>query len=236
MRTLILAAAGLALSATAAHAGNITFEGFAAGTVIDDEYQASDGLTISVNSNGSVNQAMIFNSNNLTGGDTDLVGPFNTPTVGGVDGYDAGNILIISEDGDSSDPDDEARGGSITFTFDRVVQFLNIDIIDIDIGEEVSLFFSGGNSNSLNLSFPGAAIGNGNYIDLRLTFELAFGKTIEQFLGISGFFTFDTLEVVFSGSGAVNDLEYAEVPLPAALPFLLTGLGGIALARRRRKA
>ena len=234
MRTLLLAAAGLALSATAAHAGNITFEGLAAGTVVDDEYQASDGLTISVNSNGAFDQAMIFDTNNLTGGDTDLVGPFNTQTPGGVNGYDPGNVLIISEDGDSSDPDDEARGGSITFTFDRVVQFLNLDIIDIDRGEFVQFDFSGG-SVAGGFTIQGDIIGDGNYIDTRLTLETAFGTSLETLFGGMPI-TFTSLEVIFSGSGAVNDLRFAEVPLPAALPFLLTGLGGIALARRRRKA
>ena len=64
----------------------LDFNAFAAGTVIDDEYE---GVTISAT--GGSGQAMIFDSANPTGGDHDLA----SDTLGGV--------LIVSEDGDSSD-------------------------------------------------------------------------------------------------------------------------------------
>ena len=49
--------------------------------------------------------AMIFDSADPTGGDNDLA------TV------DQQNILIISEDADSTDPDDNAAGGTLIFHF-----------------------------------------------------------------------------------------------------------------------
>lgn len=77
----------------------LDFNPFAAGTVIDDEYE---GVTVSAT--GGSGQAMVFDSANPTGGDDDL----GSDTLGGV--------LIVSEDGDSSDPDDNAAGGSIFST------------------------------------------------------------------------------------------------------------------------
>ena len=59
---------------------------------------------------------MIFDSANPTGGDDDL----GSDTLGGV--------LIISEDGDSTDPDDNAAGGSICFDFDDVVRMKSITL------------------------------------------------------------------------------------------------------------
>ncbi len=62
---------------------------------------------------GTGNGAMIFDSNcsgsGCSGEDDDL-------------DVQRGNILIISEDGNSSDPDDDAGGGTLTFVFDNPVR------------------------------------------------------------------------------------------------------------------
>ena len=107
---------------------------FAAGTVVSDQYE---GVTIEAQRNGdgpnSQNDAMVFDSANPTGGDSDLA----TTTQGGV--------LIISEDNDSSDPDDNAGGGTFTFTFDAP-SFVH-DLIFIDTEEPagtVELFDANG--------------------------------------------------------------------------------------------
>jgi hypothetical protein len=42
------------------------------------------------------------------------------------------NVLILSEDGDSTDPDDNARGGTFEFTFDEQVTLESIGIFDIE--------------------------------------------------------------------------------------------------------
>lgn len=71
------------------------------------------------------NHAMIFDTENPTGGDEDLVVP----------GADFMKVLIISEDLDSTDPDDDdAPGGAFTFDFSGfgpgyvdVVEFNSID-------------------------------------------------------------------------------------------------------------
>ena len=64
-----------------------------AGTIITDQFT---GLTI----RSDVLDVMIFDTANPTGGDQDLA----SDTLG--------NVLILSEDGDSTDPDDNATGGT----------------------------------------------------------------------------------------------------------------------------
>ncbi len=63
----------------------------AAGTIISDQFE---GISISSSSEFG---AMLFDTNNITGEDFDL------------SATDLGNVLIISEDGDSIDPDDNLR-------------------------------------------------------------------------------------------------------------------------------
>ena len=60
---------------------------------------------------------MIFDTANPTGGDTDLA----TPGYGLGNDTALGNVVILSEDADSSDPDDNAGGGTLTFTYDESV-------------------------------------------------------------------------------------------------------------------
>jgi hypothetical protein len=89
---------------------------------------------------------MVFDSANPTGGDWDLGTPhqdFGGPGRGrggeagraGENAHPLGNILILSEDADSSDPDDDARGGTTTFTFDTPATVLSVDVLDVDCDE-----------------------------------------------------------------------------------------------------
>ncbi|MEB3213404.1 MAG: glycerophosphodiester phosphodiesterase family protein, partial [Leptolyngbyaceae bacterium] len=88
-------------------------EGLSAGTMVTDQFS---GLTISTNKLG----VMIFDTANPTGGDDDLA----SDTLG--------NVLIISEDGDSTDPDDDAKGGTIQFVWDEVVNISSVGLLDIE--------------------------------------------------------------------------------------------------------
>lgn len=97
----------------------------AAGTVVDDEY-ASIGVTVT--SSNASEPPMIFDTANPTGGDDDLA----TAGYGLNNDTPLGNVLIRSEDGDSSDPDDSAKAGTLTFTFDEAVVIESVDILDID--------------------------------------------------------------------------------------------------------
>ncbi|MGB7340209.1 MAG: Ig-like domain-containing protein, partial [Phototrophicaceae bacterium] len=119
----------------------ITFEGLAAGTILSNQLA---GITITTHD--AVNHpAMIFDTSNPTGGDTDLGTPhsdFGGPGHGeggalgeiGENSEALGNVIIISEDADSSDPDDNASGGEITFTFDYAVNMTYMYFLDQDNG------------------------------------------------------------------------------------------------------
>lgn len=161
----------------------IDFEGFAAGTVIDDEY-ALDGVTITAqrdDNNDAANDAMVFDSSNPTGGDTDLAT------------QNQGNLLIISEDNDSSDPDD-AVGGTITFTFDNPSFVYDIKAVDTEEGGTITLTLEDGSTQSFDIpSIPDGAIQQ-VLLDVDNVVEM---------------------EIVLDGSGAVDDLCFVpgEPPL-----------------------
>ena len=76
--------------------------------------------------------AMIFDSANPTGGDADLKTP--NPLGHPTNVTAQQNILIVSEDGITSNPDDDAGGGVIVFQFDTPRIVNSIEMIDIDDG------------------------------------------------------------------------------------------------------
>ena len=152
----------------------IDFEGFAKGTVIDDEYAAL-GVTIEAQrktNNTSENDAMVFDSTMPTGGDTDL----ETKTQG--------NILIVSEDNDSSDPDD-AIGGTITFTFDNPSKVYDIKVVDTEEGGTITATLADGSTVAIDIP----KIGNGAIDQVLIDLDDVVA-----------------LEVMLAGSGAIDDL------------------------------
>lgn len=182
----------------------IDFDGYAAGTVIDNEYSAL-GVTIAANNGRSSGPdiAMIFDSSAPTGNDYDLGTPnqnFSGLGVGsggssgavGENSQALGNVLIISEDGDSNDPDDEAHGGTITFTFDNAVRIDHIGLLDIDTNENggtvVTLM-----TNSGQQSFNIAALGNNSFQQIPIDVDEV-----------------TSLVVTFPGSGAITELKFTK--------------------------
>ncbi len=153
----------------------VDFAGFAAGTILTNQIPG-----ITVDAFGGSGDAMIFDTNNPTGGDTDL-------------GFtDQGNALIISEDGDTSDPDDNAGGGDLKFTFDSEVTVNQITLLDIDSGEtaKVKLFDEHG---SLIATFDSASLGDNTVETIDINVD-----------GVA------SMIVWLSGSGAVSGFEYTE--------------------------
>lgn len=206
-------AIALVLGAGAAQAAVIDFEGFANGDAVNSVSAGGINATVTTNSRGKVDQAIVFDTR-LTGTrDPDLEGPFEGPVT------DPGNVLIISEGGPT--PDDEMRGGTITFLFDQLVNFTGFaGFDDFDDGRDLLVTADTGQSASLSGSGDGSS-------------SLITGL---EFFGITEL-TFD-----FAGSGAIDDLVVeavdgpAPIPVPAALPLLLAGLGGLGLVARRRRA
>lgn len=97
--------------------------------------------------------AMIFKSSDAdgnptySGGDADL----QTPGYHATNTVPRYNILIVSEHGNSSNPDDDAQGGVIVFQFVDAVEIASIDMIDIDDGNTVRTRLSA-YSNAVDLT------------------------------------------------------------------------------------
>ena len=128
------------------------------GTVVTDQWSL---WGVNVTTNDPVNHpAMIFDSSAPSGGDSDLGSPhsdFGGPGQGsggaasaaGENASALGNVLIISEDADSSDPDDNAAGGTLIFTFDNPVQLDEVGLLDLDSNETSTITLFGSSNNVL---------------------------------------------------------------------------------------
>ncbi len=103
------------------------------------------GLTVTTD-NPTIHPPMIFDSGSPTGGDSDLGTPnqdFGGPGQGdggragriGQNDQPQGNVLIISEDYDMSDPDDNGSGGTLIFDFVYPTDVAYLQILDVDYGE-----------------------------------------------------------------------------------------------------
>ena len=176
-----------------------------AGQIIDDEL-AAFGVTVTTDDPAN-HPAMIFNSANPTGGDRDLGTPnqdFGGPGIGsgggagqpGQNDTALGNVLIISEDGDSSDPDDNRGGGTIIFTFDQPARVDEVVILDIDEG-------MAGDVAAFDAS--GTLIGTAAMSDV-----LGDNSVQTVSLGARGV---SRLEVFFPGSGAIAGINFCVEPV-----------------------
>ena len=146
-----------------------------AGDVLSDQWAA---WGVHVSSTNGRNPVMVFDSANPTGGDNDLA-------TG-----DQGNVIILSEDGDSSDPDDNARGGTFVFDFDRAVMLDQIGLLDIEGNEAVTV-----------QTFDSS----GNLMD-----EIAVngtGDNTQQMVDVSAS-NVAQLRISFAGSGAITQLVF----------------------------
>ncbi|EBA11901.1 SdrD B-like domain-containing protein [Roseobacter sp. CCS2] len=154
----------------------LDFEGFDAGIVVSDQF---DGVTITAQrdrNNTDDNDAMLFDSANPTGGDTDLAYE------------DQGNLLIVSEDNDSDDPDD-AVGGTITFDFDAPSDLHDIKILDVEEpGGTITLTFANGETRIIDIPV------GGNNSEQTIALDAA---------GVT------QMQINLVGSGAVDDLCWA---------------------------
>ncbi len=163
---------------------------------------------------------MLFNANcsdtiaalpNCTGQDPDLSIPDeNNPSLGN-------NILIISEDNNSSDPDDSRFGGNIIIDFDPAVS--NLDSLVLDIEE------SGSYINAYN---------DGVFLDQILLSTANGGMQTVDFTNLTS--EVDRLIVNIEGSGAIVELNFTPVPLPATAWLLGSALLGLFATTKRKAA
>lgn len=178
-----------------------------AGDSIDDEYGAL-GLNISTPDHDF--GAMIFDSANPTGGDYDLrtprsSGSGSSSSTGIGNTQPQGNVLIISEDGDSADPDDNATGGTLRFKWDNSVRLTGLDLLDIDLQEQtVTVETSQGNIPVQ--SYTAQNLGDNSHQTVELNGELA-----------------DQLDLNLVHSGAVTGVSYMEIAHNIATVSVKTG-------------
>ena len=151
------------------------FNGFAAGDILG----ALPGVTIS--SANPSKPPMIFDTANPTGGDTDLASST------------AGMVLILSEDGDTNDPDDNASGGTLIFDFDTPVHMDGMTFLDTEEAGEAR-FYDASGALIATIATPAMADGEAQSVTFNIT-------------GVA------RMEIELCGSGAIDDLSfYSEVP------------------------
>lgn len=170
--------------------GPLDLSGLSAGDLVENQF-IEDGVRIS--SVDPDNPVMVFDSANPTGGDADL----------GVPGV--GNILILSEDGDASDPDDNAGGGTFVFEFAGPSTVNSVDFIDQSTGE-IRLYDEDGN-----------LIGE---IDIPLGAD---NTLITQAINIPGV---TRMEIALDGSGAVAGLDFTSTNDDAGNDDVIRGNSG----------
>ena len=194
----------LQLGVDASGAANIDFEGLSSGDIVSS-VSADSGIsglpvpgTVTVTGINPLfpnqNAAMIFDATcsgpgGCTGEDPDLFAP------------QLGNVLIISEDLDPTDPDDaDVFGAMFEFDFSSwgsgLVTVESIDVLDVE-GEEdgglVSLY-RGGAGGDLIASFPIPTLGDNTVATI----------TIETS-------DVDYMEVLLNGSGAIDNISISPI-------------------------
>ncbi|MBO6512869.1 MAG: PEP-CTERM sorting domain-containing protein [Phycisphaerales bacterium] len=213
--------------ASAAGADTLDFSDLNHGDVVSDQY-AGLGVNISTvnfDDPANPNLGVIFDTSLSGTADGDLEDPFS---LGNTDlNTDLGNILIISEDGS---PNDEGSrpAGTITFTFDMLVESFGFHVVDLESEtiEESSLDFYRDGSLVETVDFEEFLAG-GDY-DNGVIFGNNSINLINEFTVDGGY---DELVINVGGSMGFDNITYT-IPAPGALALI--GLGAAVGIRRRR--
>jgi hypothetical protein len=219
---LVLAASFFA--ASGAHGAIIDFESFSAGDPVDlITFDDGTTATVTTDSNrslaaGGTDQAGIFDTDNPTGNDSDLGGPFASAS-GGPDLMPGKILIILGPDSGLGTPDDDAQGGAITFSFSRAVDLLAFNYFDTEAAQNDGLIVTSNNGDNSGLLTAG---------------DNEYDRFDTPFLNIT------TATFSFGGSGGIDSLEIADsatpIPAPAALPLLFSALGMFWLLGRMRRS
>jgi hypothetical protein len=218
MRFALVLAASL-LAASGAHGAIVTFETFATGDAVNlitfDDGTTATVTTVSNRSGaaGGTNQAGVFDTDNPTGNDTDLAGPFASAS-GGPDLSPGKILIILGPDNGPGLPDDDALGGTITFEFSRPVDLLAFDYFDTEP-----------QANGLTVTTD-----TGGSSGVLTTGDHEYDTFDTPFFGIK------VATFTLGGSGGIDNIRIAPIPVPAALPLLFAALGMFWLLGRTRRS
>jgi hypothetical protein len=206
---------------TMAMAGDVLhFEHYEAGTIVHEVYGAFGNGPVKVwGTNPKYpdrNAAMIFDSNAPTGNDPDLGTPnidFGGPGIGagGQEGSpyanesSVGKILIITEDFNTSNPNDaNLEGAMFRFDFSALgsVTVRHMFIMDIDRNEKpASIEFYDAMGNQLGSTFSSPITGDNGVASMNFN----------NGAGVSGVVT---MVVTLNGSGAIDNIIFEPVRQP----------------------
>ena len=240
---LLILAAAISETGFAQTTHNITFDepsvGLQHGSLFaGNEYSGlGGGVTFTVDSNGSHDQLLVFDTQQSGTADPDLESPFAGGNLQGVQGL--GNALIIAEniidrnnDGFVDSPDDEARGGTIGVVFgNNLVQSIGFNLYDTpeSRNSNVSVIFRDASGASVTWN-PGDLLANGTNVSFANHYGNRFEDVTASQLGLQNIQSVDfNIE-----SGAVDSLTFKTVPEPSSAALL--GLGVTVLLLRRRRA
>ncbi|TNF71706.1 MAG: hypothetical protein EP299_11070 [Acidobacteria bacterium] len=174
------------------------------GDIIDDANQPWGPAGIFLSTDDPGNQPlMIFDSGSPTGGDKDLGTPNELFTIppdfitrgpgigdsGNSNQLPRGKVLILSEDGNSGDPNDADDGGLIAFDFVPPVEITEVRILDIDKDEGGGTVTAYDDSGAVIVSRSLVPLGDNSF------------QTVELFApGVQ------RLEIWLAGSGALSEV------------------------------
>lgn len=228
MRSVLIGAASLLTMMGAANASIIDLSGFSNGETFDTGDVAGLTVTTVTDGGGAANDfAFILDTNN-PGSDGDLASPFDDPSTVGDENFMPGNVLALAQDacGMGSCPvNDNGSGGTMTWLFNRDVAFNSFDVFDFKTGELKIELFDDLNQLVFSAMVPTFNTDTGNNVTDNLFTTIDIGGVV-----------FRRAVFDFNGSGAIGTFDVQEVPIPAALPLLLSGLAGLGFAGRRRKS
>ena len=215
----------------------IDFEGFGPGQIIDSEY-APDVVITGINSSDGPDIAVIFDTRdqNPAGEDFDLVAPFDSENPDLPDEYSPGNVLIIQENEDSCNfgsgfcavPDDEGSNpaGLIELVFNQDIILETIDFFDIELEE------NDGNPNSRIHLYDAL----GNEIQRGMWFVPSTGgDNLWNQLDFEGVAPVRRIVIELAGSGAIDNITYQVVPVPAAAWLFGSAIGLLGWMRLRSR-
>ena len=241
MKLNLVASVAFVCSSSFAMAGTIDFSTSGGAALSDGDvlttFDFGAGITGSasaVNSNGSgVNTALVFDTDLSYTADPDLESPFALAGSNGAVTRSFGNAVVVQENAAIDDvftPDDDGRGGVLTFAFDNLIELGVLSLLDVEQNTSVTLFNDGAVVATL---FADSADTN-NSVTPNLFTTVDFGGQVGNsfaidFNGRSGGLG------EFVASSTVSNNAPAPVPLPAAGWMLLAGVGGLFGVRRKAR-